>query len=46
MRALKILLADDHPLMRQGIRSVLESQPGWAVCGDAGNGREGEATFA
>ena len=43
MRALKILLADDHPLMRQGIRSVLESQPGWTVCGDAGNGREAVA---
>jgi DNA-binding NarL/FixJ family response regulator len=43
MRALKILLADDHPLMRQGIRSVLENQPGWTVCGDAGNGREAVA---
>ncbi len=43
MRALKILLADDHPLMRQGIRSVLEGQPGWTVCGDASNGREAVA---
>src|SRR5258707_154677 len=43
MRALTILLADDHPLMRQGIRSVLESQPGWTVRGDADNGREAVA---
>ena len=43
MRTLKILLADDHPLMRQGIRSVLEGQPGWTVCGDASNGREAVA---
>src|ERR1700738_726904 len=43
MKELKILLADDHPLMRQGIRSMLESQPGWTVCGDAGNGREAVA---
>ena len=43
MKELKILLADDHPLMRQGIRAVLESNPGWTVCGDAGNGREAVA---
>src|ERR1700686_3498012 len=43
MKELKILLADDHPLMRQGIRSMLESQPGWTVCGDAGNGRDAVA---
>ena len=43
MSALRILLADDHPLMQQGIRSVLESQSGWTVCGEAGNGREAVA---
>jgi DNA-binding NarL/FixJ family response regulator len=43
MSALKILLADDHPLMRQGIRDVLESQPDWTVCGDAATGREAVA---
>src|ERR1700716_3493228 len=35
MIALRILLADDHPLMQQGIRSVLERQSGWTVCGEA-----------
>ena len=40
MKELKILLADDHPLMRQGIRSMLESQPGWTVCGEAVDGEE------
>src|ERR1700680_1538578 len=39
MKELKILLADDHPLMRQGIRSMPQTQPGWTVCGHAGNGR-------
>jgi DNA-binding NarL/FixJ family response regulator len=43
MIALRILLADDHPLMRQGIRSVLERQSGWTVCGEAVNGREAVA---
>jgi DNA-binding NarL/FixJ family response regulator len=43
MKELRILLADDHPLIRQGLRTVLESTPGWTVCGDASNGREAVA---
>lgn len=39
MKKLRILIADDHPLVRQGLRSVLEAQPGWSVCGEAENGR-------
>jgi DNA-binding NarL/FixJ family response regulator len=38
--ALRILIADDHPLMRQGLRQVIEGEPGWQVVGEAGNGRE------
>ena len=34
------LLADDHDLMRQGIRSLLESNPNFEICGEAGNGLE------
>jgi DNA-binding NarL/FixJ family response regulator len=38
--ALQILVADDHDLMRRGLRSVLEAQPGWEVCGEAHTGAE------
>jgi DNA-binding NarL/FixJ family response regulator len=37
---LRILIADDHDVMRDGTRSVIERQPGWEVCGTAGTGRE------
>ena len=36
---LRILIADDHPLMRRGLRSILESC-GWTVCVEAATGRE------
>jgi DNA-binding NarL/FixJ family response regulator len=36
----RILLADDHVLMRRGMRSLLETEEDWAVCGEAANGRE------
>lgn len=39
MKKLRILIADDHPLVRQGLRSVLEAQLGWTVCGEAEDGR-------
>jgi len=37
---LRILIADDHELARRGIRTLLESHPGWEVCGEAKDGRE------
>jgi len=37
---MKILIADDHELVRKGLRTVLETQPGWTVCGEAVNGRQ------
>ncbi len=40
MPALKILLADDHELIRKGLRTALESRRGWTICGEAVNGRE------
>ena len=40
MTALRILLADDHVVVRQGIRKVLEERPEWQVVGEAGDGRE------
>src|ERR1051325_588377 len=36
---MKILIADDHELVRKGLRAVLEEQPGWKVCGEAVYGR-------
>jgi len=36
----RILIADDHELVRDGIKARLEKQPGWIVCGEAGNGRQ------
>ena len=40
MTALRILIADDHSVVRAGLRSLLESHPGWEVCAEAGDGRE------
>jgi DNA-binding NarL/FixJ family response regulator len=37
---LKIIIADDHEVVRQGIRAVLQGQPDWEVCAEASNGRE------
>ena len=38
--SLRILLADDHTLVRQGLRKVLEERPEWDVVAEAGDGRE------
>jgi DNA-binding NarL/FixJ family response regulator len=40
---LRILIADDHDVMREGTRAVIERQPGWEVCGLAATGREAVA---
>jgi len=37
---IKILLADDHALVRQGFKMILGSQPDMQIVGEAGNGRE------
>jgi DNA-binding NarL/FixJ family response regulator len=39
MNTLEILIADDHELIREGLKTRLEKQPGWKVCGEAVNGR-------
>src|ERR1051325_1397992 len=36
----RILIADDHDVVREGIRTILEEQPGWVVCSEATTGRE------
>ena len=40
MSGLRILVADDHEVVRRGLCSLLESQPGWQVCGEASDGRD------
>ena len=40
---LRILIADDHEIARQGIRALLEDHPGWEVCAEAKDGREAVA---
>jgi DNA-binding NarL/FixJ family response regulator len=40
MPPLRILVVDDHQLIRTGLRTLLESRKGWQVCGEAANGRE------
>jgi two-component system response regulator NreC len=39
MGKLKILLADDHALLRLGLRKILEERPEWQVIAEAGDGR-------
>lgn len=39
-RKIRVLLADDHALVRQGFRLILETQPDMEVVGEAANGRE------
>ena len=40
MSALRILIVDDHEVVRRGLRALIESHPGWEVCGEAMTGRE------
>jgi DNA-binding NarL/FixJ family response regulator len=40
MSALRILIADDHDLVRKGLRQLIEERPGWTVCSEARSGRE------
>jgi DNA-binding NarL/FixJ family response regulator len=36
----RILVVDDHEIVRSGLRTILEAEPGWKVCGEAGDGRQ------
>lgn len=36
----RVLLVDDHDVLRHGLRHLIEQQPGWEVCGEAVTGRQ------
>lgn len=40
MTTLRIVIVDDHSVVRRGVRALLESQPGWEVVAEAQTGRE------
>src|SRR5580704_17592345 len=35
MNTIKVLIADDHDLMRRGIKSIIDTKKGWEICGEA-----------
>jgi two-component system response regulator NreC len=40
MTPTRIFIADDHTIVRQGLRKILEGQADWTVAGEAGDGRD------
>ena len=40
LMAVRILLVDDHPIVRQGLRTLLEGRSGWEIVGEASDGIE------
>jgi DNA-binding NarL/FixJ family response regulator len=36
----RILIADDHEVVRQGVRAILQARPDWEICGEAVDGRD------
>lgn len=43
MKTLRILIADDHEIIRHGLRALLQDHEGWEVCGEAGDGQDAVA---
>ena len=40
MEPIRVLIVDDHPVVRDGLRGVLEGEPDMRVVGEAGHGAE------
>src|SRR4029079_16007679 len=40
MNRLRILVADDHEIVRRGLVSLIKGHPDWEVCAEAGNGHQ------
>lgn len=36
----RILIVDDHDVVREGVRAILTKRPDWEICGEAANGQE------
>jgi len=45
IRPIRILAVDDHPMLREGLASVIEAQPDMVLIGEAANGREAIESF-
>jgi len=43
MKKVTLFIADDHDIVRRGIRMLIETEWGWEICGEAGDGREAVA---
>ncbi len=42
-KTVRILVVDDHDIVRRGLKQLLTARPGWEVCGEAKTGREAVA---
>ena len=40
MKPVRILVVDDHEIVREGLRALVSQHPGWEICGEARDGRE------
>ena len=40
MNPVRILIADDHEIVREGLRAMIQRVPDWEICGEAADGRE------
>lgn len=40
MQEIRVIIADDHEIVRQGVRNLVENEPGMELCGEATNGRD------
>lgn len=40
MTPVKIVVADDHDVVRAGVKTILQARPDWDICGEAADGQE------
>jgi DNA-binding NarL/FixJ family response regulator len=40
---IRIFVADDHDIVREGVKSLLKSRPEWTICGEAADGKQAES---
>jgi DNA-binding NarL/FixJ family response regulator len=43
MTKTRIFIADDHEIVREGVRAMIEREPAWEICGEAASGRQAVA---